>query len=638
MSYTLIEDAPAASANGKYVLLEDGTEPKRSAVAELGRQVGLTARAGVKGVVSIPSMIGDALGMGSNASVDRLLDWVGLPQPQNATERVSQDVASSMAGQGAFAKLGGFMANEAGPVVSRVGQVMKADPGVQTVAAGAGGGAGGIVREQGGSPMMQFLASLGVGVGTSAAAQARPRGAIPARQQEVLDTAAQHDVPLTYSDVTGKGKRLDTWLEGTPFVGTSKYREQGAKKVTSAAENVVAEAKGDLDTTNFRSMAQVKTAAQGGDKAAQRIVDDIANAGDDWQKIMQSSGNLKLWRSRQAADELYSNVERLAQPKGNMPLTKSMLSIDDALAAEQSSKLPDAKLISTLTTLKGKLTNEPTDFSAARQLRSDLGDIISQSYKGENALVGAKGVGKLQGIRDGVEQDMGAFATSAGGELARAWKRADEFYKAAVVPFKDKALAKALTSDTPDEIYSAFIRTGRSGAGEDRAAKFYDALDPKGKAAVRYGMLSNAMDEAAIPGKDTISPARFSSSLEKIAPARGVFFEGQDKEALDGFVNLMRHAERFGQYTENPPTGQRVIPMISILGAAAWPKLAAAIGGGSLIAREATTRPALRDALIRASNAKAGSVEMNQLAQEVAKLVPQAATSARSASQPQEGQ
>jgi hypothetical protein len=113
------------------------------------------------------------------------------------------------------------------------------------------------------------------------------------------------------------------------------------------------------------------------------------------------------------------------------------------------------------------------------------------------------------------------------------------------------------------------------------------------------------MDDAAIAGKDTISPAKFAQSLEKIAPGHGVFFKGEDKAALDGFVNLMRHAERFGQYTENPPTGQRLIPMISLLGAAAWPKLAAAIGGGAR-AREATTRPALRDALIRASHAKLG--------------------------------
>jgi len=324
-----------------------------------------------------------------------------------------------------------------------------------------------------------------------------------------------------------------------------------------------------------------------------------------------------------------------------MPLTKTTLALDDAIAAEMSSKLPDQKLLETLQTLRNNLTNQqkPTDFTSARQLRSDLGDIIAESYKGQNALVGAKGVGKLQGVQGALEQDMQEFALGAGGALAKAWKRADSFYKNAVVPFKDKALARALSSDTPDEIYSQFIRVGRSGSGEDRAIKFYDALDQKGKAAVRYGMLANALDDSAISGKDTISPARFAASLEKIDPGTGVFFKGDDKKALDGFTNLMRHAERFGQYTENPPTGQRVIPMVSLLGAAAWPKLAALIGGMSLAAREATTRPALRDALIRASNAKPGSVEMQKLAEEVTRQLPQiGVTTSRSASQQEEGQ
>jgi hypothetical protein len=617
--------------------MRGAAEPPRSAPDEFARQVGLTARAGVKGLVSIPAMLGDALGMRSNASVDRLLDTLGLPAPGNATERVAGDVAGAMAGQGGMIKLGDLLARSAGPVMTRIGNAFRSDPGTQVAAAGAGSGASGTVREAGGGPVEQFAAGMGAGSLIPIASMLRPRSAVPTRTQDLLDTAAEHDVPLSYSDVTGKAKRLDTSLEYMPFVGTAKYREEGAKKATAAAERVVGEAKGELDSTGFRGMAQLQAAAKAGDKSAQRVVDQVANAGDDWQKIMQASGNLKLWRSREAAAELYTKVEKLSGGK-SVPLTKTQLALDDAIVAETSSKLPDETLLKTLEKLRANIIASPTDFSAARGLRSDLGKIIANKYTGENALVGAKGAEKLSGIQAALEGDMEQFAVGQGGALEKAWRRADSFYKNAVVPYKDRALAKALTSDTPDEIYSQFIRVGRSGSGEDRAAKFYDALEPKGKAAVRYGMLANATDDAAIPGKDAISPARFSQSLERIQSASGVFFKGEDKEALDGFVNLMRHAERFGQYTENPPTGQRVIPFVSLLGALWNPKVAAAIGVGSWLSKEVLTRPALRDLLIQASHAKPGSIELQKLGEQLARQAPQAAatTSRPTSSQPEE--
>jgi hypothetical protein len=161
--------------------------------------------------------------------------------------------------------------------------------------------------------------------------------------------------------------------------------------------------------------------------------------------------------------------------------------------------------------------------------------------------------------------------------------RADEFYKTAVVPYKDKALARALSSDTPDEIYSQFIRVGRSGAGEDRAIKFYDALDPKGKAAVRYGMLRTRWTTRRSRARTRSARRNSRSRWRRSRRAPASSSRARTRKALDGFVNLMRHAERFGQYTENPPTGQRLIPLVSLLGAAAWPKLAAAIGGGALV-------------------------------------------------------
>jgi hypothetical protein len=212
---------------------------------------------------------------------------------------------------------------------------------------------------------------------------------------------------------------------------------------------------------------------------------------------------------------------------------------------------------------------------------------------------------------------MDAFAQNNGGDLAQAWKRADSFYKNAIVPFKDRTLAQSLKSDLPDEIYSKFIKVSRSGGGEDRAQKFYDALDDKGRAAVRYGMIANALDRAAIPGKDQIAPGRFARSLEDIDKATGVFFKGNEKREIEGFVNLMRHAERFGTYSENPPTGNRLVgPALgtgALAGMATYPGATAAAVLMTGAASRLMTNPQGRNFLLAASRIKPGTPGMGSL-------------------------
>lgn len=208
---TVIRDVPEGTtkaqiaeklkANGRAIpaewLAANPPEPKQPeavesigrGIMELPRQAGLTVRAGVKGALALPGMAADAAaglyntgadlvaGKGNgfrfvptSTSVDNLLSAVGLPEPQNATERVVQDAASMMAGAGSMAKGAEALGRGATGVAKNVLQQMAAKPGVQLAGAAASGVSGGSVREAGGGPMAQFLASLGGGVAGGIAA------------------------------------------------------------------------------------------------------------------------------------------------------------------------------------------------------------------------------------------------------------------------------------------------------------------------------------------------------------------------------------------------------------------------------------------------------------------------------------
>lgn len=171
---------------------------KRSMIDELGRQLGLTARAAVTGVASIPAMMSDAVTGPINSGLDavagkgngfrfqpasqalgNIMTGAGVPVPESATERVVQDAASSVAGAGSMVKGGLALANSAaGPAARGVGELLATGPGLQLASAATGSGASGVVRENGGGEGAQIAAGLVGSMAPSAATLAgrRPNG------------------------------------------------------------------------------------------------------------------------------------------------------------------------------------------------------------------------------------------------------------------------------------------------------------------------------------------------------------------------------------------------------------------------------------------------------------------------------
>jgi len=153
---------------------------------ELGRQLGLTARAGVTGVAGLPLMVGEGLNTLLNLiagkevfpsptrAAQQLMTQAGLPEAQTARERVVQDIASGMAGVGGTAAMLRPIGQAVAPLTERLG--------MQTAGAIGAAGAAGMGREEGAGPLGQLgLAALGgtIAPGTMATAASRGgRGAV----------------------------------------------------------------------------------------------------------------------------------------------------------------------------------------------------------------------------------------------------------------------------------------------------------------------------------------------------------------------------------------------------------------------------------------------------------------------------
>lgn len=392
---------------------------------------------------------------------------------------------------------------------------------------------------EGESRVEQALTGGGVAGGTSAALKTVGKvaekvtgivkGETPKEIKELEKLGKEFNVQASVGDITGQTlvKKAEVLAENVPIIGFSGFRDTQQKQVARAAGEIV----------------------------------DGFSVNGDWAKILQTSLVDKAKAVRKVGGNLFTKVGSLANPKGNVAVPKTN-AVAKKLIAEEKAKVPEFQDQQFIDAIQKYTVDPQANFTGVRSIRSDLSDDISDFFTGKNAIVGKRGVDKLQEIKNALDSDMGDFANQQGGQIKKAWDKANKFWKGTVIPFKDTSLAKAATTDTPDEIFKTFIKRG----GRDRGQKFFNALDKKGKDAVRFGILENAFDVAS-PTNKPFSAARFAKALEDFDAPAGVFFKGADKKQLDGFKKLLRHVERSGQFAENPPTGQRL--MLALFGTGA---------------------------------------------------------------------
>lgn len=181
-------------------------------VDDLMRQLGLTARAGITGATAIPAMMADALTglvnlgtgkqtmMPSSTGLQNLLDYIGLPKPQSAQERVVQDITSGLAGVAGPAAVAGRMAPAAK-------EFFTTNLPAQVGSAAGAAGLSGYAREEDAGPMGQLLASLAGGAGGGMGMVGSTKQMREANIPAVMRTAQEFVRPLTEAGrevITGK--------------------------------------------------------------------------------------------------------------------------------------------------------------------------------------------------------------------------------------------------------------------------------------------------------------------------------------------------------------------------------------------------------------------------------------------------
>lgn len=486
-----------------------------------------------------------------------------------------------------------------GALIGGIGFAENADQRLGNMKAGAVGGAvGGVIAKKAGDVVTKAVNIK--------------QGRMVPGAQEIDDLGKQFGVKTTVGDI-GKNpliQKSEVAMESIPLVGTSKFRQTQHTQVKDAATKVLDGLKTKLDDVDYKAIPRIQAAANTGDRNAIRILGIVNDAGDDTGKILQAAAEIKNWRGQRVASQMYERVSNLAGDTAIAP-NKTVQAIDSAIARD-SKVTPNSELQKELLDIRKNLVdaNIKKDFKEMRAVQSRLGELTDEWGRQ------GKSTSAFTQIKTAIDDDLLGFAQGSGNtRLLGELKNANALYKQ-LQEGKDKAFAKALRSTEPDQIFDQFMKAGKG----DKAANFYQNLDPKGRAALRYQMAENAFDKAWDPNKEVFSPAKFAQEFEKMRAPYNNIFTGGDKAQMDGFVKLMRHVERAGQYMENPPTGNRLVGLAFGLGAGVNPALAAKGAGISAIAKVLFTTEAGKRILLAAKDVPPNSPQMANLLMQVQKL------------------
>lgn len=562
-------DEPAAAAPYRVDMsqedaqrMQDAAKPQeRNMLERLGRQVGLTARAGVSGLTGL-SQLGTnaAIGginslLGTNipkADVNATLSAIGLPVPENAVERVAQDAAGAMAGGAGVA---GLAQNALNPLANTLGQrfagILSSAPGMQVASAATGGASAGAARESGTGPVGQLAAGLVGGLAAPVAmygGQALGRGLIrggEAGRQRVADNLAAFREAGSSPTVGQATERpiiqgLETGLSQTPgatgrMLGTARNQaDEIGQTVGGIAERLSPKA-GAVEAGE--SVAKGLEGFKAGVKAQQ------TNLYDKLDEFIPKTAPIRIDRTKDALAALNTDIDG-APALSAMFKNSRIQGIENALQSD----------IKSGTTAYGAQASRKTmemPYESIKKLRTLVGKEIDNA-----TFVSDVPRDKWRALYAALSDDLGEAAVKAGPEAEGAWRAANSFSRQMMTRLDE--LASIGGKDTPEQVFNAAMMGSRDGDTIlNRVVSSIPKENRKDLAAAVIQKMGRPTAGAQNDVGDAFSTASFLTNWNKLSPKaqQTLFGRTGDKNLLAELGNLAAVSSNIkegSRYLANP--------------------------------------------------------------------------------------
>lgn len=462
-------------------------------------------------------------------------------------------------------------------------------------------------------------------------------GKVAPKNKEIQEALSKEGIRATAGDIGDNSllKKAEVLNENVPF-GMSEYRQKQQNDINLSAEKRYKALQDDLLLSKHDNLDNIKNAVNNPKrgKEAQALLNAIEQAGDDPNKILQNSVQIQSLNAKIKADEAYNKVESAIDKLGNptikssstTKILKEIANNDDLLKdksiqsdVNQILENINKKQKSSIVNEQGKAFSEnisPT-YQQLRNLRTKLNGII-----GRPDLINTNELNAYRRVLTGVENDLDKFHT-LNPNIKTLASKANTLYKNEVIPFRDNTdFQKIVNNANPDTIFQDVIKPN----SQDRLANIVSKLDSRGKIAIKYGLFQDALDKATNQTTGDKSPAKIAGYIEKYRKPINALGEDTSKE-FRGYAKILRHVQRAGQFTEDPPTGNRAIGA-GLLGGTLGSGnilLTAKILSSSQVLKFLTTTKVGKALLLRASNLEQDSPALDAVLQKLTEALSKVA-------------
>lgn len=514
-----------------------------------GAALGAAVGAPFAGVGAVPGAMAGAGAMGLTQlidnltgmrNIDKIMDRIGLPRPGNATERITQDVLGGMAGGAGGVATGSILAQSSGPVLSRIGQLLQSQPGLQVAAGATGGASAGAAREAGGGPLAQIGAGL-----AGATAPALVASAVPSAVKSLFRGGEQGR-----QTVAGNIKLFEDAGYGTPTAG-----QASESRFTRALESGLS-----------RSPGGAGTMARAAERGAENLGASVTGIADDLSRGANSvtagatiEKGVKSFVDRFRAEQkfLYDKLDNHIPSDTPVNAFKTIAALKEINseipgAARISSQFSIPRLKSIEADLRGDVLSSSggkLPYEALKELRTKVGREIEN-----NSLVSDVPRAAWKQLYAALSDDMGIAASKAGPEAERAFARANTYTRAGhdrIATYLDRVAGK----DTVERVFQAAVAPGEIREGASTINAVMRSLKPDERDVVKAAFikrLGNAQASAQDAAGDVFSTQTFLTNWNKISPqAKMTLFSGNDGE-------LVKNLNKIASVASNIRDGSKV--------------------------------------------------------------------------------
>lgn len=586
-----LSQAPAAVSAGKDI-------------NSIPRQLGLTARYGIEGLANAAQLVTEPIravqdlvtpdrggvsnlvtgqaappkSMPLGVVASQFADKIGLPKPQGANERVVGDATRLVAGAGG---MGGAasLARTAPGMLGQASQMLSSNMGQQLTSAAGAGLAGGASREAGGSPLMQFFASLGGGIaggtapGVAQSGANAVKGFVNSFRPQQLDVQVQAAMTRAGVDWAQLPPRVQQALRSDLADALNAGRELDPAAVRRLADFRLVGATPTRGMVSqdpvqiTREMNLAKTGANSSDQGLQGLarVQNQNNAtfirnldeagalqGDPFRAGASGIAGVRgqnavRERAKTAAYDALEALPGYRAPMGANPISRINAALGDEAAMpfmpkEISSYMesflgPNAQPFTpqSYNNLQKMLSRASTsqDGNVRHAVSVAMRTLENTPVTAGNAVPAAQSQAVAQGAQDAISQLQAARAAN------RDWRTWQE---------SARPIEAAVNGAQPDKFFQQFVLNGTL---DDARAVAQNAPIPE----VRNAILSHLKDKAlngATSEVGKFSQSAYNKAVNAIGERKlALFFSPEE-------LTQIRAVGRVASYAQNQPVGSAV--------------------------------------------------------------------------------